>query len=394
MADNDETETAGGEKLTEPVAITPMVLARIFRAAMPVSMASLAVLAFLYTMYFAAELLLPVVFAAFFSIILRPLVQGMKNMGIPETCGSIIVVVAMFGALAGAAAHLYDPAEKWVQRLPNIQQQLEMKLWPVTRSIEQAKKATEKIEKLADGGGAEATGPAVRLKGPSLLERAFETTWLTLVQFLIVTAMTFLFLSQPSGKAQERLKRLPWRRHRESINEIFTAAQRALARFLQISAAIYLVLGILTGLAMYGLGMPTPILWGVMAAVLGFMPYVGPVITFVCIATVSLLSFDNWWHIAAPPAVYLFLTTVEGYFITPTILGKHLTLSPISVFLSMLLWTWVWGVAGALLAVPILLVTTIVARQLVVLVRHREEERAEENRNAASPSHSAAEAAV
>ena len=128
---------------------------------------------------------------------------------------------------------------------------------------------------------------------------------------------------------------------------------------------IYLCLGTLTAAAMYILDMPNPLLFGALAAVLGFIPYLGPVIVLGFISVVSLLNFDNWFGILAPPMAYFLLTAVEGYFITPAILGRRLKLSPIAVFLSMLLWTWVWGIAGALLSVPILVLIIVLTRHLI-----------------------------
>ena len=202
-----------------------------------------------------------------------------------------------------------------------------------------------------------------------MLSRAFETTWFTIVQGLIILALTFFFLAQDIEKTRKAIRKLPLREHRASIEDIFEAVQATITRFLQISAVIYVSLGPITALAMYLLGMPNPVMWGILAMVLGFTPYVGPLIVFGCITVVSLLSFDDWWQVLAPPLVYGGLTVVEGYFITPTVLGRHLTVSPIAVFLSMLLWTWVWGMAGALLAVPILVVVMTTAQHLTAILR-------------------------
>jgi predicted PurR-regulated permease PerM len=106
--------------------------------------------------------------------------------------------------------------------------------------------------------------------------------------------------------------------------------------------------------------------------VLGFMPYLGPLIAFACIATVALVSFDTWWQIAAPPLAYGVMSTIEGTVITPMILGRHLTLSPIAIFLSMVLWTMILGIFGALLAVPILVILTIMGQHLATVLRGTE----------------------
>lgn len=207
------------------------------------------------------------------------------------------------------------------------------------------------------------------IKAPTYLNRIFDSTLLTSVQILIILALTFFFLTQNSGQMKRPFAKLPWLKHSDLIADMFASVQETITRFLQISAGIYFILGAVTALAMYLLEMPNPVLWGVLAAVLGFIPYVGPMIVFVCIGIVSLLTFDTWWQILMPPLAYGFLTVIEGNFITPAILGRQLKLNPIAVFLSMLLWTWVWGIAGAVLAVPILVIVVIVARHLALIVR-------------------------
>lgn len=369
----DEPEVAG-EPIAETQNLTQDELMRIIHAAMPVAVVGLAVLALLYTMYFAADLILPVFLAQFLSIVLRPMVRGMNSFGIPRTVGALIVLIGLVAVLISGIINLSAPAEKWMHRLPSIQRDIETKIWPVTESIKQAKKATASIENIANEANDVVKKSEVTIKEPTYLTRAFESTLLTSVQLLIVLALTFFFLTQSSGPTKMPLPKLPWLKHSELISDMFASVQATITRFLQISAGIYFILGAVTALAMYLLGMPNPVLWGVLAAVLGFIPYVGPMIVFFCIGIVSLLTFDTWWQNLAPPLAYGVLTIIEGNFITPSILGRKLKLNPIAVFLSMLLWTWVWGIAGAILAVPILVIIVIVSRHLALMVREADDD--------------------
>jgi predicted PurR-regulated permease PerM len=327
------------------------------------------VLAILYTLYFAAELFLPIFFAIFSSIILGPIVRKMAQAGIPRPIGAMVTLFTALALLVTATVNLSKPADDWLQRIPSIQRDIEAKLWPVTRSIQRAKEATEKLQDIAEGQNSAAKKPQVTVERNSMLDRVFETTWLTFIQLLIVFALTFFFLSQDESRTRLAIRRMPWRGNRQSLEKMFADVQATVTRYLQISAVIYLALGILTAVAMYLLSVPNPVLWGGMAAVFGFIPFVGPAIVTGCISVVSLLTFENWWQIAAPPLTYGVLTIVEGYFVTPTILGRRLTISPIAVFLSMLLWTWVWGMPGALLSVPVLVVLTTTTRHLVAISR-------------------------
>ena len=364
----DETGSFADKVSDEVSNLTQDELMRVVRSAMPIAVVSLAVLALLYTMYFASDLILPVFLAIFLSIILSPLVRGLQRLRIPRRVGAMIALALLTGAIISALVNLSAPAEQWLQRLPGIQRDVEAKLWPVTQSIKQASEATESIGKLAGKSAGTNANSEVTIKSPSNFDRAFEWTLLTAVQFLIVVALTYFFLTQSSGRNLP-IPKLPWLKHSDLIEEMLASVQTTINRFLQISAGIYLILGALTALMMYLLQMPNPVLWGALAAVLGFMPYVGPMIVFGCIAVVSLLTFDDWWRILTPPLAYGVITILEGNFVTPSIIGRKLKLNPIAVFLSILLWTWVWGMAGAILAVPILVIIVIVARHVALIIR-------------------------
>lgn len=345
--------------------------ARIVRSAVPVAITCLGVLALLGTMYFAADFFVPVLISIFLAITLRPVVRAMKRVRIPEGVGALIVVLGVVALLAGAVYQISGPAKGWIDRIPSIQAEVEAKLWPVRRSLEQAQEATEQLRKLTDGRNA-ATTREVTVKEVPLLTQAFRSTWFTAVQMLITIVLTFFLLAQSEEDTRRNIRRLPFGRRRESMERALDAVQATVTRFLQISAIIYGCLGAATALVMHFLGMPNPILWGVLAMVLGFMPYLGPLIAFACIGVAALVSFDVWWQILAPPLAYGAMTMIEGNFITPAVLGRQLTLSPVAIFLSMLLWTWVLGILGALLAVPILVSLTIIFRQIAAIMRERE----------------------
>ncbi|MEQ8661396.1 MAG: AI-2E family transporter [Gammaproteobacteria bacterium] len=334
------------------------------RAWAPVAVLALALLATFYTLYFAAGLFLPVFFAVFISAVLRPLVRMLSVIGINEALGALFVLLVLVLALVSASSYLADPVERWVEQLPRVQRELEARLWQVRQSIAQAEAAAADLKELAPGKTGDEDGRAVAVRERSLLSQLFETTLLSFVQLLIVLALAFFMLAQDPERRHQMFHRLASDAAPTHDHGLLHAVELTLTRYLRISAAIYLALGVLTALTMTLLQMPNPILWGGLATVLGFSPYLGPMVLVCCIGAVSLLTFDDWWGILAPPLAYGALTVVEGYFVTPTVLGRSLTVPPVAVFLSMLLWTWMWGVPGAFLAVPILVVTLTVYRHL------------------------------
>ena len=138
------------------------------------------------------------------------------------------------------------------------------------------------------------------------------------------------------------------------LTDLLVKIQQDIASYLGTIAVIYLVVGAITAAAMALLGLPTPLLWGAVTTALHFIPFLGPIMTFLILFAVSFLTFDAWLKILLPPLLYLCLALLEGNFITPIILGRRLTLNPIMVFGAFLFWGWVWGIPGIFLAVPIL----------------------------------------
>lgn len=255
------------------------------------------------------------------------------------------------------------PAADLVERLPRIQTELEIKLWPVKKSLEDARKASEKIEKITSS---ESKGqPATVVRGPTLAERIVDYTGGTITQALITLVLLYFFLAEGRNTIERAIKRMPWEKHRNFAILIVENIQARISSYLQTLFLIAVGLGLTTGIALAIVGMPDPVFWGVFAGAMVFLPYLGPLVVLVALTGASVLEFDTAWAMALPPLIYAVLTAIEGYFITPSILGRRLTLGPINVFLSMLFWTWLWGIPGALLSVPILACLQIAGYQIM-----------------------------
>jgi predicted PurR-regulated permease PerM len=147
-------------------------------------------------------------------------------------------------------------------------------------------------------------------------------------------------------------------RRRRAVR-IARAIQSNLGRYLITVSCINAGLGLITAAAMHLFGMPNPVLWGVMVAILNFMPYLGAALSLGVLTMVAFLTFDSLGQILAVPAAVFVLTALEGQILTPVLTGRRLMLNPVAIFLSMLFWGWLWGVVGALIAVPILMVVKV-----------------------------------
>jgi len=136
-----------------------------------------------------------------------------------------------------------------------------------------------------------------------------------------------------------------------------------IARYIRVISLINVGLGVCTAGALALAGFPNALLWGFAVGMLNYLPFIGPFLSITLIGAVALLSFDSWTAIALPPVIVLVFQIVESHFVTPALVGRHLQLNPIAVILSILFWTWMWGLVGAILAVPILAMSTIIWTQ-------------------------------
>jgi predicted PurR-regulated permease PerM len=322
-----------------------------------VSIIGLFSLGVLYTLFLARDLLLPVFLALLLSLLLRPVVKGLRRLRIPEALSAAILVALLFVGLVGAAFSLSDPATAWVQRAPAIMHQLEFKLGDLRQTVESARRASHQIEQMAAAADDEAQ--AVVVRGPSLAEQALTQTQVILAQLFVVLVLLFFFLARGRSMLEQLMGTMTNLEDRIHYATIASTVQKNIAAYLATVTLINTALGLGTAGLMMAFGMPNPGLWGAMAGILNFIPYLGAAVSLTIIALVSALTFDSLLQIALPPLSFLAVTAIEGNFLTPMIVGRRLTLNPIAVFLTILFWGWMWGIPGALMAVPILAVFKI-----------------------------------
>ncbi|MFM2044256.1 MAG: hypothetical protein RLY86_2832, partial [Pseudomonadota bacterium] len=311
----------------------------------------------MYTLYFTQDILLPIFLAFLFSLLLRMPVKALRRIGVPEPAGAAIVMLVMVVLIGVGASRVATPAIEWLERAPTMMVELRAKLRDVEEGLADAREATERIQRMAAADGQ--TTPEVVVRGPNLADAILSQTQILLAQSLIIVALTFFFLAFGRRTLESVLRSLPDLGDRLHLADIVNTVQINISAYLGTITLINLALGVVTATILWALGMPNPMLFGIIAGLLNFIPYLGSAGTVVILALVSLLSFEEWPRILAPPLAFLLLTTLEGNFVTPTVVGRRLTLNPIFVFATVLFWGWLWGVPGALLAVPILAVFKI-----------------------------------
>lgn len=328
--------------------------------------------ALLFLLREARDLLAPVVIAIVLTFVLAPLVRALRRVGVPAVLGSAIVVAALLGTVVPLAASLAEPAAVWWERAPAM----------LTRFFSQFDRMRASVPGLAPPpvSPQAARAPRSAVSAPTtpppdpVKERiASEGVALTgaLVKrgasFAITVTATLILLYFLLASEHWMLTRwveaVPRRRSRALVLGGVRTAQREIGRFVFALGLINIGTGAATGLVLWWLGLPNPTLWAVLVAILNFVPYIGPLIIIALLGMAGVFSFDATTAMAAPALAFLGIHAIESNVISPWVVGRRLSLSPISVFLSVMFWGWLWGIAGALIAVPLLIGLRVVCRR-------------------------------
>lgn len=313
------------------------------------------VLALFYTFYFARSLLLPIVLALLLSLILYPAVRALKRLRLAEPVAAAVVVLTLTGAVGLGIYQLFEPASTWIAKMPAVAEQAERKLARLRRSMEQVSKAAEKVEALTTVESTARRPQQVVAKPPSLVSRIWGGTQSVLASAGATLVLLFFILASGDLFMRKLVRVLPTLTDKKTAVAMARTIQSAIGRYLLTVTCINIVLGLVTAGLMHLIGMPNALLWGVMVALFNYVPYVGPAVSGTIMTVVAFITFDDLGDVLLVPFAYFTLETIEGQFVTPILTGRSLTLNPVMIFLSMLLWGWIWGVVGALMAVPILM---------------------------------------
>jgi len=224
-------------------------------------------------------------------------------------------------------------------------------LMPVKKTVAQVTQATGEIEKLASTN---AETKAVELKRHPISEMFFTRTPEFISSAVLSVILLYFLLVHDQVFIAKLIKLLPTLSDKKTAVGIAHDIESHVSRYLLTITAINACLGLAVGTAVGLLGLRNPVMWGVMVALLNFVPYLGALTGIVCMTIGAVLSFDSLGYALVFPAVYFALGTLEGSFITPWVMGRALTLNPVMILLSLTFWGWMWGIVGIILAVPIL----------------------------------------
>ena len=319
--------------------------------------------------YIAAPIMVPVAFAIYLNIVLSPVVLFLEKNSVPKIISSCGLVALIILLPLIAIIQLGDPAEHWLQKAPRTLAGLERKVLSVTTPLSDIQKLSEQVEDIAElpAGPKKEENITVKVEEPTIIKRFADSLPTILTRFAILIFLTFFLLSAGDSFLRKSVRLWGNLQRRKRYVRICRNIQASTSGYLAAISVINIFLGILVALAMWMLKAPNPILWGVLAMVLNFIPYIGPALMMGILMLVGILNYEDFWQALHLPLAFIALNILESQVVSPLVIGQRLSLSPAIVFLSVIFWSWLWGIPGAFLAVPITVSIKVVAEQLPVL---------------------------
>jgi predicted PurR-regulated permease PerM len=314
-------------------------------------------------LYVASAIILPVILAFVLSLLLQPAVRLLGRVHLPRAVGALLTVLLVIGVLVGLVAALSVPASTWAERLPEGIPRLETHLQVMKGPIEALQKVIQQAEQVADAPPSQ--GSIVSVRRDLGLTGALFAGTRSVLDGLFTTVLVLYFLLVAGDIFLRRIVEiLPTFGNKRQAVDISQQIQEDISGYLVTITAMNAAVGVATAAAMYLCGLGDPLLWGATAFLLNYIPILGPLFGVGIFVLVGMLSFESLWWALLPPALYFGIHLVEGEALTPMLLARRFTLNPVLIILSLIFWFWMWGVIGAILAVPMLAILKIISDRL------------------------------
>ncbi|MNM84933.1 AI-2 transport protein TqsA [compost metagenome] len=324
----------------------------------------LATLAVGYTLWAAQSVILPVLLAMFFALVGNPIIRLLQKLHLPRLLAALLVVLGGLAASGALAVQLAGPATEWVQQAPQQMRQISRQVQALVKPMRQANLAAENFARAAGGeGNRKVQVVRTQLDDPY---KALVRTPKLAASVLAVVLLTLFFMIYGDSLQRNVIALIPNRQQKRFTSEILRSMEREISRYVLTITVINTLLGlVLVGvLLLLGIDLPDALLWGTVAALLNFAPYVGPLIGIMLMLLVGFVEFRDPLTATLPALCYLALHTLEGQLVTPIVLGRSMAISPLMLILALMLFGWLWGMVGLLLAVPLLVCAKLVLTRL------------------------------
>ena len=319
--------------------------------------AGLLTLAAIYALRVASTFLLPVVIACLMALLLAPPMRWILRRGVSSGIAAGLLVIAVVGALSGGVALLLKPATTWLDRAPDMITEVQRKARSLTRPLEPLQETAEKVDEVTGNGRA---SKDATIAPAGLFRTLSRGTFGFLGGLLTVIFLTYFLLATGDRFAQKLSELLPEHARQRTL-DLMREMESQMSGYLWQTTLINIGVGMVTWGVLALLGMPNALLWGVVAAILNYIPYIGAVVTFVILGVAAFVSFPTAERPLMILGAFLVINTIEANLVVPMVLGRRLPLNPVAIFLGLLFWGWIWGVSGAVLAVPLTVLVKVVA---------------------------------
>jgi predicted PurR-regulated permease PerM len=302
-----------------------------------------------------AEFFLPVTAALVVAIALVPMLEWFERRGVPSKAAAGLCLIIFLLIMAFAIGSIVIPAMDWIVQVPERIGRVQEALAPVLDLYKNLDRYIDRV--FSQIAMSSENVREVRVETPnSLLGIITASAPHAMIQLFFALLVIYFFLASWTGMRRKTI------RSRGSFEGAMTTARviqqvvDATSTYIGTITVINVCLGALTALILWGLGMDSPVMWGGIVAVANYIPYLGPIVSALLLFLGGLMTFPDVWAAMLPPAIFIGLHMVEANAITPMIVGKKLTISPLLILVSLSFWAWVWGTTGALLAVPLLII--------------------------------------
>jgi len=315
-------------------------------------------IAVLACLYVAQDIVLPVVLALVLKLLLQPLVSLLERLHVAKPAGALIAIAVLLSVFVGLGVLLSSPAARWVSELPQTWPQLQQKFSFI-------KDPVEHVQRSLDQMGIHFGSPSSLLSNPiGMVTAVFSGTGTVATHLLETLLVLFYLLVFGETFLRRFVEVLPRFADKREAVEISLHIERDLSAYLLTITVINSAVGCATAGVMWLCDVPGPVLWGVVAFCLNFVPILGPFCGIVLFLAVGLISKGPAWAALLPAALYFGIHVMEGEIVTPMLLANRFTINPVAVILSLIFWYWMWGVPGAILAVPMLAIIKIICDRL------------------------------
>jgi predicted PurR-regulated permease PerM len=304
----------------------------------------------------ARPVVLPIVAAAVFGTMLGPLGRLAAKRGIPAWLFAVAAVSLFLLLLQAITAMVSAPLIDWISKTPQVIDAVKSKL----QGLEQGLATFHALQSLLG------STPGIQIDLAGMVQPAVVFLTPTIGELLVFFTTLFFVLLDRDDLRKHMILLFKDQDDRLRVIRILNDVERNLSRYIGTVTVINLGIGLITAIGAWALGFKTPVLFGALAFVCNYVPYIGPAVVTVALFAVGLISFPSLAYASLAPALFVTLTTFEGHIVTPNIVGRRLTLNPLGVFLSLAFWTWLWGPIGAFLSVPFLIFGLVMARHLLV----------------------------